>query len=237
MSETQASKIHHISSDVIRLIHAEGFQKTFDIESGLRITIERIFLNDDSYANYKLLSIQNDAFDRFGDAIHKDPLLLPQLYVALLYLTGPSDTLYDSWKGSYSFCFQLSVEKNGVMSEYFYHIYHYRSYIEFAIQQVVSKSDQRDPSSYHQPNDELFSNDDIYYFSVYFCSYALGYLSTSHYKPDPFVKGSYTNAFLFGYKEGEYFIENADGCDKYYERKASLKEDIAHEYQRAGVNT
>ncbi len=71
-------------------------------------------------------------------------MLLPKLYAALTFVTGEGDSCYDHYKGSYSFMFELEIQKNHISSKYVYHIYHYRSYIEFSVNQIVPGTDPRE---------------------------------------------------------------------------------------------
>ena len=88
------------------------FKKTFEIEPSLMITIKRVLNNENNFQSFKLIPIQNSAFFHFGTKITSNPLILPKLYSALTCLTGASDNRYDDYKGSYSFTFELMVDKN-----------------------------------------------------------------------------------------------------------------------------
>ncbi len=199
------------------------FTETFRNESGLIITISRILPNESNFKNFKLIPIQNSAFFYFGNKISNDTLILPKLYAAFVALTGPGDNCYDDYKGSYSFRFELTVTKNNNISKYCYHIYHYRSYIEFSVYHIVPNSDERNPSHYYQPNDNLFSDQDICSFSSHFCNYALKYIEDTNYKPQPFVKYSDSNLLLFGYLKDEFFFKEYEKQDKYIKQREMLK--------------
>lgn len=211
------------------------FKEIFsNILTELTITIERISIKDNknAFKNFKLIPIQNSAFFYFDMKISKNPLMLPKLYAALTCLAGPSDNSYDHFKGSYSFTFKLEVNKNNNISQYYYHIYHYRSYIEFSICHITSNSDPREEIIYHQPDDKLFSNDDICYFSNYFCHYALGYAKGFKYKPIPFVKYSNSNLLLFGYLDGKYFFKEYNDEIEYQKRQYILIKQLNAQDQR-----
>lgn len=190
------------------------FKKTLEIEEGLIVYIERLFdFGKNDLKKYKFLPIQNSAYF-YLDKI-KEPLILPKLYAALEYLTGKGDNRYDDYKGSYSFTFKIKVQKNQMISEYIYHIYHYRSYIEFSVFQLVSKTDLRKETYMHQPDDGLFSDMDICNFSIYFCNYALGYMEGAQYIPQPFTKYSDSNLLSFGYSGSEYFLNDYEDEEEY----------------------
>ena len=200
-----------------------AFNKIFSIEPHLIITIKRLLLNESVFENQKFLTIQNSAFFSFGNYIQENPLTLPKLYTALRYCTGPGDLQHDNYKGSYSFLFELEVQKNSNISEYLYSIYHYRSYIEFSVRQIVSKTNQQDTFFMHKPNDELFSDSDICYFSEYFCGYLLGFIEGAKYTPTPFVKGSESNFLLFGYYQDKYFFKKYENSEQYNKAKSKLE--------------
>ncbi|OZG31879.1 hypothetical protein [Rickettsia endosymbiont of Culicoides newsteadi] len=200
-----------------------GFKKTFNFTSEFIIDIERV-TDINYFKSFKLIAIQNSASFYFDD---NDPLVLPKFYAGLSYLTGPGDDRYDDYKGSYSFMFKLQVQKNSKISKYCYHIYHYRSYIEFAVYQLTSQGDPRASNHYHQPNDELFSDKDICSFSNLFYNYVQECMESAKYSPQPFVKYSDSNLLLFGYSRNKYFFKDYENQDIYEKKKELLKKELA----------
>lgn len=182
-----------------------NFNETFVIEN-MTINIKRIS-NNKTFKPFKLIPIQNSTYFNFSIRINNDPLILPKFYAALTSLAGMSDEWYDDYKGSYSFTFELEVQKNENITKYCYHIYHYRSYIEFDIYQIVPENDPRDSRCLTQPNDELFSEKDISLFSAFLYYHALEYMIKNKYTPQEFVKCSDSNLLLFGYLQNEYFLK------------------------------
>lgn len=204
----------------------DNFTETFDFTSEFTIKIKRIA--DVSYfKSFKLIPIQNSAYFYVRNQLDKDPFILPKLYVGLVHLTGSSDNRYDDHKGSYSFGFELEVHKNSKISKYYYHIYHYRSYIEFLTYELTSQGDVRNSNHYHQPNDQLFSDKDICAFSSVFSGYVLGYLKGTQFVPKPFIKSSNSNLLLFGYFKNKYFCEDYEEEDLYYQQKELLQKELA----------
>jgi hypothetical protein len=206
------------------------FKKTFEIRPDLIVQVERIdpktiFRNKNKY---KLIPIKNSAYYNFG-SLRSEYNILAEVYAGLTYISGESDSYYDSFKSSYSFTFMLKVKKNNLPSEYIYHIYHYRSYIEFDLRQIVCKEDSRDSNAYADPNDALFSDEDICYFSNFFCYYSLGFMQGAAYTPEPFVKYSDSNFLIFGYFENEYFICDYEDQHEYKEAKKKLLDKVSHE--------
>ncbi|MCC8368757.1 MAG: hypothetical protein LN573_01555 [Rickettsia endosymbiont of Oxypoda opaca] len=203
-----------------------NFKETFYAGSESVIEIERI--TDTSYFRpFKFIPIENSAYFHFGRRITENPLILPKLYAALTYLTGPSDDEYDHYKGSYSFTFKLTVQKKDKVSKYYYHIFHYRSYIEFSTSQLVSEDDPRESRYYHQPDDKLFPDKDIYSFSISFCENAITRAENDKHIPKPFVKYSNSNLLLFGYSKDEYFFKDYKDENIYKKEKALLQEESA----------
>lgn len=205
-----------------------NFKEIFTFtELELSIKIERVV--DVKYPkDFKLIAIQNSAYFEFARRmIENDVLVLPKFYAGLVYLTGESDERYDDYKGSYSFMFKLEVKKHEKISEYFYHIYHYRSYIEFSVHQLISENDPRESRIYHQPNDELFSDRDICGFSIAFYKDVVEHMELTNYTPEPFVKYSDSNSLLFGYLKDEYFFkEEYENQDVYFKDKEALQEEV-----------
>ena len=93
------------------------FKKTFEISPNLTIQIERIQpeIVFNEYKSYKLIPIQNSAYYLALNSFHREYQVLPQLYAALTYLSGPSDSCYDDYKGSFNFTFILKVIKNNFL--------------------------------------------------------------------------------------------------------------------------
>lgn len=203
------------------------FEKKFKLKDNLSVITKNIEIDKfrrENLKKSKFIPIQNNAFweVRIGG------IELAKIYSALTYLVGYGDNNYDSYKGSYSFWFELEVSKNNKTSRYLYHMYHFRSYMEFLIYQIADLDDQRDPNSYNPPQDDLFSDADICFFSNYFCGFFIGFTEgitkTGTIKPNPFMKSSQSNLMLFGYKDGQYFCNNYDIYEDFEKAYNSLKE-------------
>lgn len=206
-------------------IKIKDFHASCEMKSGLVIELRRI-ADAKELKRFKLIPIGNDAYFHFGRLITEDPLRLPKLYSALTHLTGESDNWYDEYKGSFSFRFELNVTKNGKESRYMYQIFHYRTYVEFSLYQVVSQDDPRNSKYISKPDDELFSDDDICITSLSLCSFWIKNIEEKQYIPQPFVKFADSNLLLFGYHNGEYFLKSYDKSEDYKENKKLLQEEI-----------
>lgn len=73
----------------------------------------------------------------------EDTLNLAQYYTGMRCLFGKPSNLYDDWKGSFSFVFQVDVFRNKNVYTYLLNILHLRSYIEFSFRKIVD-----DPENY-----------------------------------------------------------------------------------------
>ncbi|MBY0544424.1 MAG: hypothetical protein K2Q14_02625 [Gammaproteobacteria bacterium] len=198
------------------------FEENFVIKPDLKVNIKRILSDELERKNNKFIPIQNSAFWDVVISFKKEECFLAKLYAGLTFLTGDGDSCYDNYKGSYSFLFNLNVKQNSLEGNFIYQIYHYRSYIEFSVNELACRNDPRNPNVYCAPNDELFSNKDITNFSLYFCGYVLGFMKDAKYTPKPFVKCSDSNLLLFGYAEDEYFNLEYEDYDEYLEIKKQI---------------
>jgi len=183
-------------------------------------------ISEFSLQAFKWINIQHSASSYFSIKISRDPSIIAKFYAGLTCITGPSDELYDPWKGSYSFMFGIEVKKNDKVSKYCFHIYHCRSFIEFSVVQPVLKSDKRECGSYDKPNDTLFSNEDICDLVEGFYLYIMKRIEDTGYVPPIFVKNADSNLLLFGYLENEYFFETYEDVNEYDLRKKILYQQV-----------
>ena len=202
-------------------METKNFKKTFELGPDLIITAERIICND--LHGYKLMSISNSAFFAISSVLDAE-FNLPQIYASLTYLTGHGDDNYDGYKGSFSFTFKLNVKKPNYETEYIYHVVHYRSYVEFFLQEIVPKNDLRDINIMYAPNDEQFSDKDIRMFSLCFLKFAV--MCTEGRPIEPFVKSSDSNLILFGYLNNEYFYKQYEKEEEYSQAQLVLEQQL-----------
>ena len=203
------------------MVKIKNFHTCYQIDPNLNISIKRIASHKELQAP-KLIPIKNSAYFYFSLQLNTDPLKLPKLYAALSHYTGDSDNNYYDYKGSFSFMFELRVEKEGTISKFVYHMYHYRSYIEFSIYQVVLQNDARNPDHYHAPDEKILADNDISILSSSFCNQLIKQIEAEQYTPPPFVKYSDSNLILFGYLNGEYFYRDYEDQEEYIRAKVSF---------------
>ncbi len=196
------------------------FGKKFDIAANLSIHVDRV-PGIAYFKGFKLIPISNDT-----DIFFANPSILPRFYAGLTYLTGPNDEEYDDYKSSYNFGFRLKVKKNKNCSQYYYSIYHYRSYVEFGIYELTSQGDPRKAQYYCAPNDELLSNHDVSRFSKLLYEESQNYMQVNQYTPEDFVKYADSNLLIFGCLKGEYIFEQHKDNEAYKTRKEQLASNL-----------
>lgn len=116
------------------------------------------------------------------------------------------------------------LKKPNYETEYIYHVVHYRSYVEFFIQEIVPKNDLRDENIMYAPNDERFSDKDIRMFSICFLKFAV--MCTEGKTIEPFVKSSDSNLILFGYLNNEYFYKQYEEEEEYSQAQLVLEQQL-----------
>jgi hypothetical protein len=199
----------------------KNFKRTFEFTTDLIITAERMVYND--LRDCKLIPISNSAFAVVSSVLNDD-FNLQHIYVGLTQLTGHGDDMYDDYKGSFSFAFKLNVKKPNYETEYFYHVMHYRSYIEFFVHEIAPKDDLRDENIMHQASAQRFSDQDIRMFS--YCFLKLAVMSIDVNVIEPFVKFTDSNLILFGYLDNKYFYKQFDNYEEYHNTKLVLEQQL-----------
>ena len=199
----------------------KNFKRKFKFTKDLIITAERIVYND--LRDCKLIPISNSAFAAVSRVLNDD-FNLQHIYVGLTQLTGHGDDKYDDYKGSFSFVFKLNVIKPNYETEYFYHVIHYRSYIEFSVQEIAPQDDLRDENIMHQANAKRFSDQDICMFS--YCFLKLAVICIDRNIIEPFVKFTDSNLILFGYLYNKYFYKQFDYYLEYHNTKLVLEQQL-----------
>lgn len=103
-------------------------------------------------------------YKRYYGANREDNLNLAQYYTGLRCLFGKPGNLYDDWKGSFSFAFQVEVFRREHTYAYVLHIVHARSAIEFRFRKIVANPKSHDPFDllvYHAPLADEFSGQEM----------------------------------------------------------------------------
>lgn len=143
----------------------------------------------------------------------EDTLNLAQYYTGMRCLFGKPSNLYDDWKGSFSFVFQVDVFRNKNVYTYLLNILHLRSYIEFRFRKIVDDSENHNLSVYREPLENEFSGEDMQKVECFMYGFLLGYLravqeSASLDIPD-FILLSCSNHIISGYIDGKFFERQA----------------------------
>ncbi len=195
-----------------------AFKCSFNVSSHLNFTIKHIS-DSTKVMDYRWIPITHSAEYSLFRIHEETPLFLPKLYAGLVYLSGEGRGSYDDYKGGYGFSFELEVQKNGIISHYCYYLYQYRSFLRVSLYHRVLRSDPRDMQVMSQPNDELFSDNDIGLFTCALCERTVQSIEKADCKPKQFVKGSASDLILFGFLKGKYFCESFRSSEQYREEK------------------
>ena len=134
------------------------------IQSAAWCTLERI--PDETYE--QIFNISYPLFSRlmfrreYADSAGR-MLTLAHYYAGLRLIFGKPGTLYDDWKGSFSFPFKVNVCRNGKLFPYALNIVHDRSMPEFRFRRIVQPKEKSniDLRVYRDPIEHEFSQDDI----------------------------------------------------------------------------
>lgn len=105
---------------------------------------------------------------------------------------------------------------------------HYRSYLEFNVYELTSQNDPRESEVITQPNDRLFSKQDIYNLSNTFYEYVLKRMEDDAHVPPYFVKTSRSNLLLFGYLEDGYFYDEFENKEEFDTQLKKLHSKISN---------
>jgi len=186
-----------------------------------------IRLNDEQFhkLSQSRLSISDDYWHLMHLADQENLIYysFPKMYVAMKLLFGESGEHYDDWKGSFSFPFLISFQKNGLEYEYLMNVYNFRKSIEFRVMKLIPASEKSfDRTVEHKPFDE-FPKTEINNVISYFVGYLTGAFEILSLRYDtPFFKVVESENIIFGYKEGCFFEEYYDE-DEFYDTIRQLK--------------
>ena len=184
------------------------------------ITVTRMECVPQPLRDKKFLPL-NVSFERPWYAqYHDDHNFLSKVYLALTQHTGESDDSYDSFKGSFSFQFLLSVSRKENMYNYWLHIFQFRSFMRSTLYQAVSKEDPREDGVYTNA-DNSFSKEEIESFSHYFMKHWM----ERPIEPFPFVKSSASNCMIYGYDQ-DYFHLSLASESEFIQKKKEMAERI-----------
>lgn len=136
------------------------------------------------------------------------PASLPNLaefYATFRAAFGESDSMFDDWKGAFSFAFTVDIFQEGPAIPYLLKVTNVRSSVEFQYKKVISPANTTyDRMRVYPPFDE-FSQAQMGMLSAYLWGYAQGFWETCGADCRPFIKQVPSNLILFGYTDGAFF--------------------------------
>jgi hypothetical protein len=136
---------------------------------------------------------------------------LGALYSALRILFGETGTLYDGYKGSFSFPFLLYIQRGTGRFRYLLEICDWKGGLEFRLWKVVDRPDELgaglERHVYRKPRPEEFSREECHHYLAHLYGFLQGFIET--YLPqiggEPFLKQIPAKLTLYGYCGGEFF--------------------------------
>ena len=143
---------------------------------------------------------------------------LPAAYLTLKHLAGESGQWFDDYKSSFSFPFELHVERAGRVFPYLFEVRNYGGALEFPIRRVVGPRDRRLAEHVlHDAFEEEFGAEEIRRFLARFVGYLEGVWEVIRKQPhEPFVLAVRRSQIVFGCCGGKVF-------EKCYQREGMYR--------------
>ena len=148
---------------------------------------------------------------------------------------GPSDSLFDSYKGAFSFPFAVKILQDNKIIPYLLHVTSWRGSVEFRFFKVLSFDETRyDINLQHKPFEDELSEHQMNVLVNFVTGFAEGcWNTTQRYKDkwnelfpetkqQEFIKAIDSNNILFGYKDGHLFENHYSDQDEYENIKKKL---------------
>lgn len=203
--------------------------KNISIEIQSKNTSYRVIrLNDKQYVMLGQNSISIADDDYFLMSLYSKRKFifhsLSKMYATLKHLFEESGDCYDDWKGSFSFPFLVSFERNGEEFDYLMNIHNVRSGIEFSLRKLIKADDKNfDVMIRHKPFPE-FKIKQINDFLICFIGYLTDYYEANKLDYEAvFYKTVQSNLIIFGHKNGEFFDWQCDDPDEFEAEIKKLK--------------
>ncbi len=154
---------------------------------------------------------------RYPD-VDETPLNLAEYYAYMRIRFGESGFFYDDWKGVFSFPFEVEVVKNDRCHQYVVNVVNWRSTVELRFCKVFAGEEGFDASTYRQPNNDEFSNNEMKFVDGFLYGILLAY--RKHHKfleiPD-FIRKIEMQSVILGYHEGQFFEKQYEDNDNFWE--------------------
>lgn len=149
---------------------------------------------------------------------------------------GPSENIYDSYKGAFSFPIAVKILQDNTAIAYLLNVTCWRGTVEFHFRKIIPANETRyDTNVIHQPFDDELSERQMHVLSNFLMGYAEGFWESVERSKDKlkklfpeeenqhdFVKAIDSNGILFGYKDGQFFEMHYSDQDEYEQMKKEL---------------
>lgn len=167
---------------------------------------------------------------------------LGELYTALRMLFGESGTLYDDYKGSFSFPLLLYVKRETGRFRYLLEVDDWKGGLEFHLWKVADRPEELgagvERHVYRQPIPEEFSREELHYYLAHFYGLLQGFIEAyvRTMRCEPFVKAVPAKLALYGHLNGEFFEDRFDSEEEYQQAREALTERAANELKAGRVS-
>jgi hypothetical protein len=149
----------------------------------------------------------------------------PRIYAALKTLFGESTTMYDDYKCSFGYTFLLDINKKGKTSKYTLNFTDLKGGLTFYFQKVLADDElgKYDRGILHKPFDDEFSKDEMRWFKSYFTFFLVGFWDSYGPKYDEEYFRTLSDRYVYGYVDGEFFLESYEEHDDFLHAVEALK--------------
>lgn len=201
----------------VREKKGENIRMTFDELDDT--TIEVTSLTAREYANYCQRSLPiaedyifqmciNSHFDR-----QKPNFDYPHLYAALKTFFGESTTMYDFFKCSFGYHFQLKIKKKDVELLYILNLTDLRGYMSFFFRKMITTDEENEKfpiehrNKLHEPLEDEFSKSDMQRFISWFFDTLIWFMNVcGEYFDEEFARSNEDCQRIYGFRNKEFFV-------------------------------
>jgi hypothetical protein len=199
-------------------------------------------LSDVEYSHFREASIPIRIDSRFLMMMYfferdksKEPTL-PMTLVSLEKIFGFSSDYFDSYKQAFRFPLLLSLERASGRFFYLLEVCDYKGMVEYNFYRLLDSENDGNNTDYHEPFELEFSQEEIELFINYFKGYLIGTARSDLHNIQPFWKHIDSSYILYGYRNGEFFMQEYESDRKYNAAKQSLKRSLLNDLA-SNINT
>jgi len=167
--------------------------------------------------NYMFFFMLMRSLKKYPDFAH------PQLLAALQTLFGKSSTMYDDYKCSFGYLFEIEIEKNGIKSKYLLNFTDIKGNFTFLFRKYLSTKEDFEKyprlDVIYDPVDDEFSKSDMEYFMGWFFFYLVGFMESYEKQyTQEFVRTLEYSYAIYGFLDNEFFIHVYEDSDEYHNK-------------------